>query len=211
MKKYILLAIALASSGAIARPVSYTGGYTLMQSHMNDMTSLNVHYTTDKDNSIGYLTEYREDADWLFNGFSWNHIITRKNYPGSQFNFYAKSGLGVAYSNKDDFANKSEPEAFTGLALDWEDRRYFTMYENRLTYAGDIDKSYEQSVMLGIAPYIGDYGDLHTWLMVHVEHKPKDQDQFIVTPMVRLFKDTNLLELGVSENGELALNFIHRF
>ncbi len=55
MKKYILLAIALASSGAVARPVSYAGGWTLMESHMNAMTSINVHYTTDKDNSIGYL------------------------------------------------------------------------------------------------------------------------------------------------------------
>jgi hypothetical protein len=79
------------------------------------------------------------------------------------------------------------------------------------TYAGDINKSFEQSVMLGIAPYIGDYGDLHTWLMLHVEHKPAEQDNFTVTPMVRFFKGTNLVEVGISENGEAALNFIHRF
>jgi hypothetical protein len=212
MKKYLFLsAIIFIADQSHARPVSYPGGYTLMESHMNDMTSINLHYTVDKDNAVGYLAEYREDSDWLFNGVSWNHILLRKNMPASQLNFYLKSGAGVAYSNYGDFEDKTEPEAFTGIALDWEDRRYFTMYENRSTYAGDINKSFEQSVMLGIAPYIGDYGDLHTWLMLHVEHKPAEQDNFTVTPMVRFFKGTNLVEVGISENGEAALNFIHRF
>jgi hypothetical protein len=212
MNKYIIMLCAMAASfSANARPVSYPGGWTLMETHMNDATSLNVHYTANKDNSVGYLAEYKKDKDWLFNGVSWNRILIRENMPGSQFNFYLKSAAGVAYSNYGAFEDKTEPEAHSGIAADWENRRYFTMYENKATYAGDIDKSFEQSVMLGVAPYIGDYGDLHTWAMLHIEHRPKEDDKFTVTPMLRFFKGTNLVEVGVSENSELTFNYIHRF
>ena len=212
MKKYLLLFFAFAvTASAEARPVSYPGGWTVQSMTMLDMSSLNVHYTTDKFNSVGYLGEYWSDEDWQFNGISWNHIVKRWNFPNAQANFYIKSGAGVAHSDYQGLDNKNEASGFTGIALDAEDRRFMAMYENRAMYAGDIDKFYEQSAMFGVAPYIGDYGDLHTWFMVEVSHKPKNEDTIVVTPMIRLFKDANLVEAGVSDNGEIMLNYIHRF
>lgn len=213
MKKYLLLSLALATtaSAATARPVSYPGGVTVQTMTMYDMSSLNVHYTTDKFNSVGYLGEYWSDEDWQFNGISWNHIVKRWNMPNSQANFYIKSGAGLAHSDYKAFDNKNEAAAFTGIALDAEDRRFMVMYENRAYYAGDIDKFYEQSAMFGVAPYIGEYGDLHTWFMFGIDHKPKADDPIVITPMIRLFKGSNLVEAGVSDNGRAMINYTHRF
>ena len=68
-----------------------------------------------------------------------------------------------------------------------------------------------QSARVGIAPYIGDYGDLHTWLMLQVDHVPESDEQITVTPLVRLFKDVHLLEAGMSNQGDVLFNYILRF
>ena len=75
----------------------------------------------------------------------------------------------------------------------------------------DIDRFFLQSARLGIAPYIGDYGDLHTWLMVELWHIPDNDDQFTLTPLVRFFKDVHLVEVGISTDGDLLFNWIIRF
>ena len=41
---------------------------------------------------------------------------------------------------------------------------------------------------IGWAPYEGSYGELHTWLMLQVEHLPENDDTTIITPLLRLFK-----------------------
>lgn len=199
------------SANVSARPVSYPGGWTVMQANDADKHSLHLHYSPTKDYSIGYKAEYWRDEDWQFHGLQLNNLIKRWNGQASQANFYLKSGLGVAYSDYQAFDHRLEPAAFTGIALDWEDRRYFTSYENHLYYAGDIDRFYHQSARVGIAPYIGNYGDLHTWLILQVDHAPADRDKITFTPMVRLFKSETLVEAGMSDNGDILFNFILRY
>ena len=104
-----------------------------------------------------------------------------------------------------------EVAGFTAIAADWEDRRFFTSYEGRLTYAGDIDKFFMQKARVGVAPYIGDYGDLHTWLMLQVDHNPKKTDTVEITPLIRLFKGVNLVEVGANTKGDVLLNWVMRF
>lgn len=196
---------------AIARPVSYPGGWTLMQEHDNGLTSIHLHYSPTASYSIGYKGEYWDDSDWQFHGAQLNILAKRWNQPGSQANFYIKSAAGVAYRPSDDAAHHLEPAAFTGISYDWEDRRWFFMYENRATYAGDTDSYFSQKARIGVAPYIGNYGDIHTWLMLQVEHQPENADPFTFTPMVRVFKGDYLLETGISEHGNVLINFIKRF
>ena len=68
-----------------------------------------------------------------------------------------------------------------------------------------------QSARVGWAPYEGDYGDLHTWLMLEVSHLPENKDNFEITPMVRLFKDVHLLEAGMNTKGEILFNYVIRY
>ena len=79
-----------------ARPISYPGGWTVMQ--MNDFNShsLHVHYTPSSKYSFGYRGEYWRKKDWQFHGGQFNYLIKRLNNPKSQANLYLKSGLGLA-------------------------------------------------------------------------------------------------------------------
>jgi hypothetical protein len=63
-----------------------------------------------------------------------------------------------------------------------------------------------------VAPYIGGYGDLHTWLMVEVENHPEGSKPLTTTPLVRFFQGVQMLELGYTvERDEWLMNWIYRF
>ncbi len=210
--RLLICIIMLTLSGqAEARPVSYPGGWNVMQMNDMDAHSFHLHYSPTAKHSLGYKAQYWRDEDWQFHGLQWNYLVKRWNAPASQANFYLKSGAGLAYSDYQSFDSKTEPAAFTGIALDWEDRRYFTSYENHLLYAGDIEKHFIQKARVGIAPYIGDYGDLHSWLMLQLDHNPTAEDEWVLTPLVRLFKDEYLAEAGISNDGDVLFNWIIRF
>lgn len=215
MRIYFLVLLALLVNmiwaySAQARPVSYKGGWTLMVDNNSDVNAAHLHYSPTAHTSVGYKFENWRDKEMVINAVQVNNLLKRWNEPESQANLYLKSGAGIAYSDKGDFDGKTELAAFTGIAADWEDRRFFVSYENRYTYAGDIDDFFAQSARIGIAPYIGDYGDLHTWLMIQVDHKPENNDTVTVTPLVRLFKSVHLLEVGVSNKGDALLNYVFR-
>ena len=196
---------------AMARPISYPGGFMVMQMNDASINSLQLQYSPTATYSIGYTGEYWRDEEWQFHGVQLNNLVKRWNNRDSQANLYLLSGLGVAYSDFKSFDDKPTAAGFTGIEADWEDRRFLTSYENRLTYAGDITKEFRQKGRIGIAPYIGDYGDLHTWFMLQVDHTPSSRDELTITPLVRLFKGTTLVEAGVNNNGKILVNFMHTF
>jgi hypothetical protein len=201
----------VSASSAMARPISYPGGWTILQTKDGESFSLGTTYTVTKDYALGYKGEYFEDEQWQMHTATFDYILKKINMPASQANFYLKNGIGFAHSDYHHFDNKNELAAYTGLSADWEDRRYMVKYENKATYAGDIDKSFMQKTMFGVAPYIGDYGDLHTWIMLDLMHMPDMEDKYVATPYLRFFKDTNMLEVGVSNQGDLMLNSVIRF
>lgn len=205
-------AVAAMTTSAQARPVSYAGGWTAMQ--MNDMAShsLHLHYSPSAKYSVGYLAEYWRKEDWQFHGVQVNNLLKRWNMPQAQANLYLKSGLGVAYSDHGNFDGATEPAGFAGIAADWENRRWFTSYENRYVEAGEIDHFFMQKARVGVAPYIGDYGDLHTWMMLQIDHMPtQDGEEVTVTPMLRFFKDVYMAEVGISHRGDVMANWVVRF
>lgn len=195
-----------ASQNSLARPVSYPGSITLMQMNNASSNSLHIHYSPTAKYSIGYLGErHRNNADWQFHGVQFNYLVKRWNQPSSQANVYSKSGVGGAFDGNSGLA------AFTGIALDWEDRRYFTAYENRFYHTKDLGRFLKQEARIGIAPYIGGYGDLHTWLMLQVNRNPTQDIPNTATALVRLFKSEYLAEFGVSNQRTLLANLIVRF
>lgn len=193
-----------------ARPISYPTGWTVMVQNNGDSHSLHTHYSPSFRYSIGLRNEYDRKNDFQNHSIQLNNLIKRWNNRDSQANFYLKSGVGYALEKGN---AKQSASAFTGIAMDWENRRVFTSYENRYVHAGDIAKEFHQSARVGIAPYIGDFGDVHTWVMIQADHHPKanDDDHFTVTPLIRLFYDTHLLETGLSDKNDVMVNYIKRF
>lgn len=192
--------------GAQARPVSYPGGWTAMFMNDKDTNSSHIHYSPSAKYSIGWKHDYLRDTKANADFIQLNNLIKRWNKPNEQANFYLKSGIGAAYDD-----GEFEPAAFTGIALDWETRRYFTSYENHLLYAGDIEKHIKHKARVGVAPYVGDYGDLHTWLMLQVDYDAGAEDSFSATPLVRFFKGSTLIEAGYNTDEALLFNVIQRF
>jgi hypothetical protein len=176
-----------------------------------DAHSLHIHYSPTASYSVGYRAEYRRSADYTIHAVQMNNLLKRWNNHDSQANLYLKSGAGIAYSDANTYEGEINAVAFTGLATDWENRRFFTSYENRYLNAGEIDDFYMQSARVGIAPYIGEYGDVHTWLVLQADHRPGSKDEMTLTPLVRVFKGVNLIEAGVSDRGDLLFNWVMRY
>lgn len=191
-----------------ARPVSYPGGWTVMQRNNGDNSALHVHYSLTASDSIGLYSERNWAADIHFTGLQYNRLVKRWNGPGSQANIYAKFAAGQA----DPFgADGPELSGFISLAADWETRRWFASVETRMSeFAGN--SSISHSGRVGAAPYIGDYGDLHTWLMLQIDNHPEADMPVTTTPLVRFFKGVQMVELGYNvQEKELLFNWIMRF
>lgn len=195
-----------------ARPISYPKSWTLMQQYNWERFNLHYHYTTNIRNSLGFVfSDYDEDEAALY-ATQWNHLLYRKNQKKSQTNFYSKLQLGQL-KLKDPSEHFLHFDAH--LSYDWETRKYFFATSIGTTYDGPEDAfSMHQSMRIGLAPYLGSYGQLHTWLMLQAEHHPDEylsDNRIIWTPILRLFKGDFLLELGVNSNQKLLFNSIIRF
>jgi len=210
--KYALIGAGLlaleARTIADARPVSYPGGWTVMQRNNGDFSSLHAHWSPTAKDSIGVYTEHNWGEDFQFTGLQYNRLLKRWNGPGSQANTYLKLGVGQA----DPFGPEgAELSTFAEFSADWETRRWFTSYSGRAIDWGE-DASVRHAARVGVAPYIGDYGDLHTWLMVQVENHPDTNEPLRTTPLVRFFYDVQLIEIGYTvETEEILFNWIVRF
>ncbi|MEO1659999.1 MAG: hypothetical protein AAFR51_03350 [Pseudomonadota bacterium] len=207
----ILLALggALSSQTADARPVSYPGGWTLMQQNNGDFSAAHAHYSPTFRDSFGLYIERNWETDWQFTGLQYNRLVKRWNAPNAQANFYVKAGAGQVDPFGDDL--DTDLAGFIGVAADWETRRWFVSYEGR-AYDLGYTQDARQSARIGVAPYIGDYGDVHTWLMLQVQNRPEAETPTVVTPLVRFFYDVQLLEIGYTpETEEVLLNWIVRF
>ena len=199
------------ASNAHARPVSYQGGWTVIEETDRQSTSLWVHYTVSPKLSLGWRTEWDRREDFVLNGPQATYLAKRWYGENYQANIYGFAGAGVTTGVGDNPAGTAAA-GFVGVLADWETRSLFTSYRARILEDGNMGTTFMQAARVGFAPYEGDTGDLHTWLMVEVDHRPDNEDEIGVTPLVRFFKDAALLEIGwsVTDNQPLV-NFTYRF
>lgn len=203
---------ALAGGQAHARPVSYEGGWTAIEKTDRQATSLWVHHTLNPRLSLGYRGIWDRRADALFQGVQATALVKRWFGKDYQANLYGFGAVGAAVDVRGD--RGYAPAAFLGAMADWETRRWFLAYRAQFFEAGDIERAIAQIGRIGFAPYVGDAGDLHTWLMVEIDHRPENPRAFGVTPLLRFFKGPALLELGLSvtdDTPQPLANFTFRF
>jgi hypothetical protein len=194
---------------AQARPISYTGGITLMQRNNWERSKLHLHYSPSPKDSLGLVFQNYNDGGRKDFGLQWNHLLWRKNTKGSQANLYSKIIGGIARDSE-----LKEPFVNFKLSADWETRKHFLAANTGYEHAGEFDDgSVHFGGRIGVAPYVADSGALHTWLMLQVEHHPEQKDEdnrFLITPLIRVFKSNYLGELGVNQNGDVMFNFVIR-
>lgn len=198
----ILVTFFLMPLTAQAKPIPYTGGWMVMQENNTKENLFHAVYGLTPDFSAGISDEWFKDKGYWLHSAQLNYLAARQNLPDAQMNLYLLSGVGAAL--KSDVAH---PAGWAGILADYETRRLLFSYDNNVTYAHTIETSFSQKVRAGVAPYVGEYEDLHTWLILQLEHYPNTNHEFVVTPMIRLFKDTYLGEIGYSSDHKILFNW----
>ncbi len=210
MKQHVILCLGVILASmqvAEAKPISYVNGFMVMQENDETGNTLSLDYTIDPKLAVGlYAKQENGGKEFKTIGPQVNTLIKRWNLPEGQGNIFNMSGAGISRYHGD-----NEFSAWTGFLADYETRRIFTSYELRLMYADDIEKSAWQRARVGFAPYIAGYDDLNTWLMVQVDHHPAKPDNIVVTPLVRFFYKTTLVEAGYSSNDHVMFNWLLQF
>lgn len=197
---------------AQARPVSFVGGVTAIVSYDAKETSSLLHYTLNPKVSIGLRSIFRDGFRTSINAIEANYLVKRNNGENHQANLYLRGGIGLASLHSPNKNTEMDPTAYFGMSSDWEDRRFYLSYNNNVEFVSGQNGSFKQSARIGIAPYIADYGKLHTWLMFEMNHHPFDNEgDYTIRPLVRFFKDKHLLEFGINNRKEVMVNWIGRY
>ena len=203
--------IYLFAGAAMARPVSYAGGWTLIEESDRRSTSGLVHYTPDARYSVGAKLDWDRKQDLLFTGVQGTWLAKRWFGEDYQANLYGWGALGAA-QGVDANPGDSTLAGQLGVMADWETRRWFIGYRAAARDYGSLDASAFQAARIGVAPYIGDTGDLHTWFMVEMDNRPDADNAVDVTPLLRFFYGSALFEAGWSlEDDEPLINLQYRF
>jgi len=178
-----------------ARPVSYAGGWTVASQNNQIQNRVQLHYSPSENHSLGSIFIKDREFDQELLGFQWNYLLNRKNTKKSQRNLYLTTQLGDA------LGFESNGWANIGIIGDWETRKYFLSYGANTFYGDNFNEGeFNHSARIGIAPYIADYGSVHTWLILQLENRPERENELLVTPVIRLFRGDYLFEIGANTN-----------
>ena len=183
-----------------ARPISYSGGTTLMFKSDNVSNSVYLHYSPTYKYSIGIEKVKNKFYDNNKNYLRLTYLLNRKNTFTSQRNLYFQSGV---------MQNNTE-NIFYGVHGDWETRKLFIGFgikDIQSKYGMDYKDEYLQ---LGFAPYVGDYNDLHTWIMLKTK-KNTLTNKASTYPELKFFKGNALMKFGYGANTNWDLHFMYRF
>ncbi len=199
--------VALAATMAEAKPISYVNGIMVMQENDETGHTISADYTITPNFAVGWYDKWEENGRlYSEHGPEFNSLIKRWNLPDGQANIFNSTGAGVAIDG-----SKNKGAAWTDFLADYETRRVFTSYEIRAMYADSIESSIWQRARIGYAPYAANYNDVATWFMLQVDDHPNKNDKFVVTPLVRFFYKTSLIEAGYSSNNRLMFNWELQF
>ena len=182
-----------------ARPISYSDGSTLMMESNNLQDSVYYHYSPTYKYSIGIQPIKDKYFNSSYSYLRLTYLINRRNTQHSQRNLYFQYGLSLKGFN----------HYFFGTHGDWETRRLFAGFGYKKTMMKTLNYI-EQYLQIGVAPYVGEYGDLHTWIMMKSKKNDltADWDTF---PVLKFFKGDALVELGYSDKSHWDIHLMYRF
>jgi hypothetical protein len=189
-----------------AKPVTWPGGTQIMIMHDSDMNAAHAMYTITPNFSMQNRADYMDDGDIWITGIQGNYLIKRWNFPHAQANIYGSLGAGYAAT-----PDQGDMAGFTSILADYETRRILVSYEGDGVAAGDTLNQFWHKTRIGVAPYVGEYDDVHTWIMLQTDYRPNMDDEFSATPMIRLFQTNWMIEGGISTKGRAMINTILQF
>ena len=158
------------------------------------------HYSPSFKYSIGIENTNNKIFKDNKNYIRFTYLLNRKNALNSQRNLYFQSGIDVGNKNNH----------FYGAHGDWETRRWFAGFGYK-NIQSKTNNDYENKyIQFGVAPYIGDYGDFHTWLMVKTRKSSLTKNTSTY-PILKFFSGDALVEVGYDNRTNWDLHLMYRF
>ena len=161
--------------------------------------SVYYHYSPSYRFSVGIEAVSDKYTDQEYAYWRSTYLLNRKNTQHSQRNIYLQAGSST----------QGLDHHFVGVHGDWETRRWFSGFGAKNVKTNTSDYS-EKFLQLGVAPYLGEYGVLHTWLMLKSK-KDSRLEGWSTYPVLKFFKGNLLLEVGYDREIEWDSHIMYRF
>ena len=180
-----LILTILFSATPFAHPVTWGGGWVSNTQFTPSKKHIQIHHSLTHQWSMGIHGV--QFTDQTYGMLQINRLVNRYNGEGSQGNIYLLTGAGTS--------GQADSIGHIGVQTDWETRRIYTYL--RLDHFSKRTPFTLMNVRLGMAPYLANYTDINTWVILQAtqERTPHASETYII-PMVRLFKQNVLLEIG---------------
>ena len=229
------LALAFGSTLAMAKPIAFQDGWTVMAEYGTDtMREAQVFYAPKYWWSGGLsftrITAHDKRFERDIPNVQLNYLVKRWNLPAAQANAFVWAGVGSARGydtvEMDTGGHQHIPGVvevervrFSGVTtphyggqVDYETRSVYTSLKTdwfrNSRFSHRVD-----TLQLGIAPYEHDYEDLAVWFLVQARRITGDvmdrRTEWI--PMVRLFKGNFWIEAGANRDKRAQLMLMMNF
>jgi len=188
----------------LAHPVIWKNGIVTTFRHDANLSSLETHYSLSRQWSIGLRGQsfHQSDTTYVIGQSNW--LLKRWNQSTSQGNVYIFSGLGISSETSDDSL------IHLGAQADWETRTLYTYLSANYFQTDDTILMLRGRV--GFAPYYGAFNDIHSWIMLQVDHMSDEGgSDIVVMPVLRAFKNNILLELGSDFSDNMLITAMIHF
>ncbi|NBW82484.1 hypothetical protein EBR21_12085 [bacterium] len=204
-----------------AHPVLFTGGTAVMIHQHADVAELEVVHSPSSRLGLGVFTQRSSNQSQVMLNASL--LGWRGNFPDFQSNLYLGAGLGRQWSQDKsgssghstvDFGKSNSALYQWCIALDGEDREFYSNSMWKRTYYQKNEYLDEGKIRLGYAPYKAQTDELTLWGIVEwAPQRASSQNSFTheITPYIRIFYRNALVEIGNSLSGKFSMNFMFHF
>lgn len=204
------LFLSIMGTKAEAHPVAFAGSYSIMTWNSKEMSDwMFTHsFTSNYSLTARYLRLQTKEGERTFYIPQFNYLLKRWNELDSQANIYLSAGHGGEKINSS-FKNTSS----AAIEADWESRKYYVSFREDATISHqNSDRNiYQTKVRAGFAPYLAEFNEMNTWFILQADTSNKMDEEFKLTPFIRLFYHNVLTEFGVSSKGDAQFNFMVHF
>jgi hypothetical protein len=207
------LALVLATPVAMAKPIAFARGTTLMAEYgAGTMNEFQVFYAPRYWWSVGGgWTELMSGDGTKQRRITYvrtNLLVKRWNLPSAQANVFVWGGAGQATGN--DFAG-TELSRNVGFQVDYETRRVYSSFKSDLQESDHFSHRID-TLQLGWAPYEHDYDTLATWIVLQGRTYTGDlYDGTEKALLVRFFKGGTWVEVGATTDRKIQAMVMFNF
>ncbi len=208
MTKFVFALLALLPVTARAHPVPYKDAIGVMTWNQPLLSDDWITYSFRHDAAFAarHMRVDMPDGRMHFYAPQLDYLVKRWNQPDSQANIYVYGAYGAM-----EFLNQTKGAGLAGIEADAESRKLYisAKYEKMWDRLGT--NFYHATGRVGAAPYEAEFSEIASWFMLQYDYHPQLSKKFELTPLVRLFYRSVLLEVGVSTQADWMLNYMFHF